>query len=197
MGRELADIALRQYRSSDLVFVVDDPGVAVQGINVIGPDSLLADDQLCLGVGDPSARKSLALRFSHRSFATLISDTARMSPSAVLGEGSAVCDYSVVNNNTRIGSHFQCNVFSLVSHDCIIGDYVTFSPRVSCNGWVEIGDRVFVGAGAIIRNGKPDRRLRIGTGATIGMGAVVTKDVPDGMTVYGNPAREISRRDTC
>lgn len=65
---------------------------------------------------------------------------------------------------------------------------MTFSPRVTCNGWVEIEDGVFVGAGAVIRNGSPDRRLKIGAGAVIGMGAVVLKDVPAGVTVKGCPA---------
>jgi acetyltransferase-like isoleucine patch superfamily enzyme len=94
----------------------------------------------------------------------------------------------LINNRSVIGRHFQANVFSHVSHDCVIGDFVTFSPRVSCNGWVHIEDDVFVGAGAIIRNGSPERRLSIGRGAVIGMGAVVTRDVPPMSTVIGLPA---------
>lgn len=50
-----------------------------------------------------------------------------------------------------------------------------------------IEDNVFIGARAIILNGCN----RIGEGAFIGAGAVVTKDVPSGATVAGNPARII------
>jgi acetyltransferase-like isoleucine patch superfamily enzyme len=55
-------------------------------------------------------------------------------------------------------------------------------------GCVIIGDNVFVGAGATVLP-----RLQIGKDSTIGAGAVVTKNVPAGATVVGNPANPINR----
>jgi sugar O-acyltransferase (sialic acid O-acetyltransferase NeuD family) len=185
-GREIADIA-RRSGFPDIAFAVDraySPGPEVQGIPVIDPTEIGPGDQVTIALG--SGRRPIADRFSN--FATIISSSAIVSPTAQVGEGSQICDYAVVNNSAVIGRHFQANSFTQVSHDCVIGDFVTLSPRVSCNGWVEIGDDVFVGAGAIIRNGSPSRRLVIGRGATIGMGAVVTKDVAAGTTVIGIPA---------
>jgi UDP-perosamine 4-acetyltransferase len=49
-----------------------------------------------------------------------------------------------------------------------------------------VGDFAFIGAGATVLP-----RLKIGRGAVIGAGAVVTKDVPAGSTVAGNPARQL------
>jgi maltose O-acetyltransferase len=49
---------------------------------------------------------------------------------------------------------------------------------------VIVGDNTFIGAGAVILP-----RLKIGEGSTIGAGSVVTKDVPAGATVVGNPAK--------
>lgn len=197
MGREALDLAEAAFASApsaaEIVFVVDEPNGPVQGIPTLSPDDLRPDDELLLAVGSSSARRSLAARFKGRKFASLCATTAVVSPSAKIGEGALIADYAIINNSAQIGTHFQANTFAQVSHDALIGDYVTLSPRVSVNGWVDIGDDVFVGAGAIIRNGSPGERLKIGKGATIAMGAVVTKDVSPGATVMGVPAQPTNR----
>ena len=88
-----------------------------------------------------------------------------------------------------LGLHLNLN--SYIGHDCDIGNWVTFGPNVACNGNVIIEDHVYIGTGALIRQGTPDKPLVIGAGAVIGMGAVVTKSVPPGVTVIGNPARPL------
>jgi NDP-sugar pyrophosphorylase family protein len=50
-----------------------------------------------------------------------------------------------------------------------------------------IGKNVFLGANAVVLPG-----IKIGDGSIIGAGAVVTKDVPVGMVVGGNPAKVIT-----
>ncbi|TBR22377.1 MAG: sugar O-acetyltransferase, partial [Reyranella sp.] len=47
-----------------------------------------------------------------------------------------------------------------------------------------IGADVWIGGGAIILPG-----VSIGDGAIVGAGAVVTRDVPAGVTIVGNPAK--------
>jgi sugar O-acyltransferase (sialic acid O-acetyltransferase NeuD family) len=185
MGRELADIL--RAGGGDFVFVVDDPTGPVDGVEVLAPHEL-GDEQLVIALGSSKDRRTVAERFAAMRFTTVISSASRVSRHSSLGEGSVICDFALINNGSRVGRHFQANCFSQVSHDCVIGDFVTFAPHVSCNGWVEIGDDVFVGAGAVIRNGVAGSRLRIGEGAVIGMGAIVTSDVPSGAVVLGNPA---------
>lgn len=108
-----------------------------------------------------------------------------------LGEGAVLCPFVTVTSNIQIGRHFHANLYSYVEHDCVIGDFVTFAPGVKCNGNVHIEDHVYIGAGAVIKQGLPGVPLVIGRGAVVGMGAVVTKSVPPGVTVVGNPARPL------
>ena len=111
-----------------------------------------------------------------------------------IGDGGILCANSILTSNIRIGKHFHANIYSYVAHDCVVGDYVTFAPRVSCNGRVVIEDDVYVGTSAILRQGSHAKPLTIGKGAIIGMGAVVTKDVAAGTTVIGNPARPMESK---
>lgn len=110
-----------------------------------------------------------------------------------IGTGAIFCPNTMVTSNAKIGKFFQCNIYGYVAHDCVIGDFVTFAPGVRCNGRVHIEDYAYIGTNAIIREGTEEKPLRIGKGAVVGMGAVVTKDVPPGATVVGNPARQMRK----
>ena len=57
---------------------------------------------------------------------------------------------------------------------------------------IVVGDDVMIGAGAMVV-ARTNTSLHIGNGAKIGAGAVVTKDVPPGVTVIGSPAHPLSR----
>ena len=111
-----------------------------------------------------------------------------------IGAGAALSPFVSITSNIKIGKCFHANLYSYVEHDCIIGDYVTFAPGVKCNGNIHIEDHVYVGSGAVIKQGTPEKPLVIGKGAVIGMGAVVTKSVPAGVTVIGNPARILEKK---
>lgn len=126
---------------------------------------------------------------------SIISDDFIRYDDVVISDGAIICAGNIATTSINVGRFFHSNIYSYVEHDCVIGDFVTFSPRVSCNGYVHICDQVFVGAGAIIRNGSSEKPLIIGEGAIIGMGAVVTKSVPAFSTVVGNPARIMSKND--
>jgi sugar O-acyltransferase (sialic acid O-acetyltransferase NeuD family) len=108
-----------------------------------------------------------------------------------IGPGGLLSPFVTITSNVRIGRCFHANLYSYVEHDCRIGNYVTFAPAVHCNGNVHVDDHAYIGTGASIRQGTPSKPLVIGAGAIVGMGAVVTRDVPPGMTVVGNPARPL------
>jgi acetyltransferase-like isoleucine patch superfamily enzyme len=72
------------------------------------------------------------------------------------------------------------------THDDDVADFATFAAGVSLGGGVRIGRAAYLGMNSSVRE-----RTSVGAYATIGMGAAVLSNVPDGETWVGVPAREI------
>ena len=199
-GRGIMPLARAQAAAADedirLVFV--DDGCAGQRIN--GHDALsfaafcaepASSRHIAIAIANPATRARLAQQCDDAGLAALSVTAAGVvtMDDVEIGEGALLSPGMVITSNIRIGRHFHGNIHSIVEHDCVIGDFVTFAPGVRCNGAIHIGDGAYIGAGAVIRQGTGTRPVRIGAGAVVGMGAVVLGDVPDGATVVGNPAR--------
>lgn len=193
-GRESASVALRSGLHP--VMVSDDARQHgwLGGVQVVGIEDVEVECPVVVAIADIAARRRVVAKVEALGlrFGSLLSPTSVTLGSPVIGPGAVIGDFAVVSD-ARIGRHLHANVYTYIAHDCIIGDFVTFAPNVSCSGNVLIEDDVYVGAGAVLRQGTPDKPLRIGRGAVIGMGAVVTKDVPPGVVVVGNPARVMER----
>ena len=176
-----------QDQGNDVCFVDQNHGGDIAGVPIISADNAPPHALSCVAIAGPAIRKKIVSGLS--GFITLTASTAIVSEYCEIGEGSILAHHALIEAKSHIGKHFQANIFSYVAHDCTIGDYVTFAPRVNCNGNVTIGDGAYIGTGAILKQG-----VSVGEGATIGMGAVVTKDVPAGETWVGNPAKALSAK---
>jgi len=120
-------------------------------------------------------------------------------PDAIIGDNCNICSHCFIENDVKIGNNvtIKCGVQiwdgMIVEDDVFIGPNVTFCndrhPKSRNKNWklepVIIKKGASIGANSTILCG-----VVIGQGATIGAGSVVTKDVPDFATVYGNPAVE-------
>ena len=102
--------------------------------------------------------------------------------------GSNTCIDKGSLSDTIIGFNTKINNLCHIAHNVIIGKNVIITAQVNISGSTTIEDDVWVAPNASLRG-----HQKIGRGAMIGMGAVVTKDVPSGETWLGNPARKLEK----
>jgi len=95
----------------------------------------------------------------------------------------------MVGANTRLGDQVVLNTAAVADHECVLGDGVHLGPGAHLGGRVTVETCAFIGMGAVVL---PD--LKIGAGAIIGAGAVVTRSVPDNAIFAGVPSRAFVAR---
>ena len=205
-GRSLMPVARQQLQrlgvSAEIYFIDDSlqEQQIVNGHTVLNYQSFknlnAAQKFVLIAIANSQIREKLAnqLVMDGLQLWTVQADNVVMMDNIEIAEGAALSPFVSITSNIKIGKCFHANLYSYVEHDCIIGDYVTFAPGVKCNGNIHIEDHAYIGTGAVIKQGTPDRPLVIGKGAIVGMGAVVTKSVPAGVTVVGNPARILEKK---
>ena len=203
-GKEVMPLVRQQFPilgKDDFIFIDDGrAGTHLNGYSVLSYTDFIkqpvSNKLVTIAIANSSVREKLVTQLNQDNIQHL---SIQASNTVVLdeveiGEGSLLCPFTCLTSNIKIGKFFHANIYSYVAHDCVIGDYVTFAPGVKCNGNIHIEDHAYIGTGAIIKQGTPDKPLVIGKGAVIGMGAVVTKSVPAGVTVVGNPARILEKK---
>ena len=146
-----------------------------------------------IAISSPTVRKQIAKKCEMAGFEfwSVISNNAVIYDDAKIGRGAIICAFSVVTTNVTIGDHCHLNLRTQVEHDSVLDDFVTLSPGAICNGNVHLEDEVFIGSGAILKNGTKSTPLVVEKQAVVGMGTVVLSKVRAGVTVVGNPAREM------
>jgi sugar O-acyltransferase (sialic acid O-acetyltransferase NeuD family) len=203
-GKEVMPLVRQQFpilAKENFIFIDDGKaGTHLNGYSVLTYTDFIkqpvSNKLVTIAIANSSVREKLVTQLNQdniqhlaiQAINTVILDEVEV------GEGSLLCPFTCLTSNIKIGKFFHANIYSYVAHDCVIGDYVTFAPGVKCNGNIHIEDHAYIGTGAIIKQGTPDKPLVIGKGAVIGMGAVVTKSVPAGVTVVGNPARILEKK---
>jgi len=190
-GKDVAEIA--ELNGWGVVFF-DDAFPSVNSLahwSVVGnTQDLLAGlqsfDGCFVAIGNNRIRLAKQQMFSEKgaTFPVLIHPSAVVSRYAVIGEGTVIKANAVVNTFAKVGVACIVGTVSTIAHDCVLGDSVHVSPGANVAGAVIIGDCTWIGLGATVR-----QCSKIGANVVVGASAAVVKDVSDGLTVVGVPAK--------
>jgi acetyltransferase-like isoleucine patch superfamily enzyme len=87
-----------------------------------------------------------------------------------------------------VGPHVAVMPQVVLTHDVRVDEFATLASGVRLGGGVRVGAGAYVASSVSVREG-----CRIGRWAMVGMGSLVTRDVPDERLWYGSPARDVRR----
>ena len=149
--------------------------------NICGPEIAIF-----MGIGDNAVRRNVfeTIRAANGRLSNCIAPNAFIAKTAEIGEGAFIGAGAIIGSRARLGINCIVNSLSSVDHDCILGDHSQVTGGVTFGGTVKTGERCFFGLRSCILP-----RITIGNGVTVMAGSVVTRDLPDGVTAGGYPAR--------
>ena len=192
MGREFKYMADAGNEWAGVVFI-DDHAISeeLMGCPVLGFQKFCGqyrpeEARFVIAIGEPRVRKEAYEKMKRAGYegAILRDPTAYISPDAEVGEATAVCRGAFIGSLARVGRNVYLSAGTAVGHDSVIGDHTRLGVHAFVGGHTMVGENVFVGSGAMLRD-----RIQIGDRSIIGLGAAVFQNVPDQVTMIGNPAR--------
>lgn len=180
----------------DIKGFLDSKNDALDGLNGLYPPILSSpenyvpqsDDVFFIAMGDPKWRKYYAEMIEKKggTFLTIICEGSYVNPTARIGDGSFIAGWTSISDSVNIGRHVMIHPFSNIGHDANIGDYSSIEAYVFIGGESSIGEEsVMHVKSSIIRH------KSIGNNVEVGINSVVMRNMPDGISVFGNPARKI------
>jgi sugar O-acyltransferase (sialic acid O-acetyltransferase NeuD family) len=197
----VADILLRTGEQDISIqpigYLDDNPALQGQrflGLTVLGAIanlSAIAHDAVIVAIGDNRSRQQVyeKLQNQNERFAVARHPSAVIAPDVQLGPGSMICAGVIVNPASLIGANVILNTGCTIDHHNFIGSHAHIAPGVHLGGEVTIGEGALIGIGATVMP-----RCRVGAWSVVGAGAVVNRDLPDGVTAMGVPAKVIERK---
>ncbi len=117
---------------------------------------------------------------------SLVDPSSCVFPSAKIGLGCVIYPHCFIGDRAQLGNFVFCLSHTVINHDVVIKDGVMLASRVSLAGYTKVESECYLGQACSCRE-----KLTIGRHSVLGMGCVVTKDVPPHSVMVGNPARKL------
>ena len=196
-GMETMDIVLDFLKFNDFleiqpVFVEDNTTrTSLMELPVIDLSGCVPGSWVTIAVGEPKIRDALKDKATSRGLLlkAVVSPSAVVSASAEIGDGAIIAPMCSLQANSKVGANVAVNTMAIIGHDVCVDDGAVISSMVNLGGATHVGRRAYIGMGALVKE-----CVTIGERAIISMGAVVFRDVPEGVIAVGNPAR-VSKRN--
>ena len=119
-------------------------------------------------------------------FINLIHKNAEIRVNVELGKGIIIGQGSLISTDVKIEDFTQIMSYCILGHDVNVGKYCRLGDFVFLGGFTTIGSNSFIAVKATVLD-----RLKIGKNVIIGAGSVVIRNVKEGSSVFGNPAKKI------
>lgn len=130
------------------------------------------------------------LGFSKENLATFIHPLAYVAPDVTVEPGVVIMPYAMISAATNIGMGTLIMTGATVGHDTRIGKFNHIASQAVVGSYLNVGDGVHFGLNCTVRE-----HLTIGKNSTIGMGAVLTKDVGENEIWVGSPAKFLRKAE--
>ncbi len=191
-GREV-DAWLRVYSPDNAVLgFVDDIHTGPRILGSVRDHAVVPGARyvVCLGNGADRIRLGAVLAARGAQPGTIVAPMGDYASDAAAAEGGIFLGKCSLSSNLGLGPYVLVQGFACIGHDVVLGAGVTVGSHAFIGGATVVGDHATIHPHATVLP-----KLRIGRGAIVGAGAVVVKDVPDHVTVFGNPAKVIAVRE--
>ncbi|HEX8269220.1 MAG TPA: sialic acid O-acetyltransferase [Flavobacterium sp.] len=202
-GREVHSFAMEctGYKSDYTIKgFVDDKVDALDGFNDYAPVlcsveayEIEPDDVFICGLGSPIHKRKYVdiIAAKGGEFINLIHPSVTFAQNVQLGKGLIIGKDCVISNDVTIKDYVTMHPFCVIGHDAILGECAFVGAFCFMAGYSVLEEQVSMNVrSSILAN------ITVGTCAIVGASSLAAKDVKEGTTVFGTPARVIPGYNT-
>lgn len=190
-----------KYNIIGIIDSIEEIGTHKFGYKIIGRQENLNNlideyniDCGIISIGDNWSRyyvsKKLLELVPNFKFVNAIHPSVIIGDNVKLGVGVVAMAGVIFNPKSIIGDFTFFATGAQIEHDCIINDYASVSAGSITGGFVKINKFSAITLGVVIMD-----RIEIGENTVVGSSSLVTKNLPDDVLAYGNPAKIIRTRN--
>lgn len=149
--------------------------------------TICPDDVFTFSIGGESRRPCIERLLSRGAmFINIIHRTARIGTGVEMGTGNIIGPFTTLGANCKIGSYNMIQSYTVIGHDAVLGSFNRVDTHVTCVGGIQIGNDTTIHSSAVINH-----KVKVGDKAKIGACSFVIRNVREGVTVFGIPARKL------